>query len=132
MAELVTVYCTLPDDVSKIVRLLERHGLHPVIVDDPDKMSAYRGHEVRIAVPAGERDRAVAVLAEADRAGNARICELTKATNGVILILVAALGFVALIGIFDTQGAWFLGVSVALFAALAVVLIRWAWRKEPR
>jgi hypothetical protein len=131
MAELVTVYCTLPDDVSKIVQLLQSHNLHPVVVDDPDKMGVYRSHEVRIAVPDVERDMATAVLAEAERQGHARLSELAKATKGIVLIMIAALGFVALIGIFDTHGTWFLAVWVVLIVAAAVALIRWAWGKKP-
>lgn len=130
MAELITVYCTLPDDVSKTVQLLGDHDLHPVVVDDPDQMGVYRSHEVRIAVPAAERDRAVAVLAEAEGKGRRRLSELTKATNGIVLIMIAALGFVAMIGIFDTHGAWFFGVWIILIAVLGVLLVRWAWRKR--
>jgi hypothetical protein len=130
MAELVTIYCTLPDDVSKTVQLLESHGLHPVVVDDVDKMGSYRSHEVRIAVPAPERARAAAVLAEAGRQGQARISELAKGTKGIVLIMMAALGFVALIGMFDTHGTWFFAVWIVLIVAVSVALIRWAWGKR--
>jgi hypothetical protein len=132
MAELVTIYCTLPDDVSKTVQLLESHGFHPVVVDDVDKMGGYRSHEIRIAVPAPERDRAVAVLTEADRQGKARIAHLVKGTDGIVLIMMAALGFVALIGMFDTHGTWFFALWAILITAAAVVLIRWAWRKKDK
>ena len=130
MAELITVYCTLPDDVSKTVQLLQDHDLHPVVVDDPDKTGVYRSHEVRIAVPATERDLAVAVLAEAEGKGRGRICQLTKATNGIILIMIAAVGFVALIGMFDTHGAWFFGVWIILIVVVGALLVHWAWRKK--
>ena len=130
MAELVTVYCTLPDDVAKIVQLLESHDLHPVVVDDVDKMGGYRSHEIRIAVPAPERDTAVTVLTEADRRGKARIAELVKGTHGIVLLMIAALGFVGLIGLFDTHGTWLFAIWIVLIAAVAVVLIRWAWGKK--
>ncbi len=130
MAELVTIYCTLPNDVAKTVQLLQNHNLHPVVVDDPDKMGVYRSHEVRIAVPQTESDMAAAILAEAERKNAARLSEVTKATNGIVLIMIAALGFVAMIGIFDTRGAWFLGVWIVLIVVAAAALIRWAWRKK--
>jgi hypothetical protein len=130
MAERTIVYCTLPDDVPKTVQLLESHGLHPVVVDDVDKRGAYRSHEIRIAVPAAERDKAVAVLTEAERQGKAHIAKPVKGTDGIVLIMIAALGFVALIGMFDTHGTWFFALWALLIFIVAVVLIRWAWGKR--
>ncbi len=130
MAELVTVYCTLPDDVSEIVHLLQNHDLHPVVVDDVDKMGGYRSHEVRVAVPAAERDRAVAVLTRAERQGKARIAELVKGTHGIVLLMIAALGFVGLLGLFDTHGTWLFATWIILIAVAGVALIRWAWGKK--
>lgn len=130
MAELVTVYRTLPDDVTKTVRRLQSHNLHPVVVDDPDRMGVYRSHEVRIAVPATERDMAISILADAERKHQTRLSGLTQATDGIVLIMIAALGFVALIGMFDTHGAWFFGMWTALIVTAGVFLLCRAWCKK--
>ena len=66
MAELITVYKALPDEVTKVVQLLQSRNLNPVVIDDIGKMGSYRSHVVRIAVPETERDMAVGILAEAD------------------------------------------------------------------
>ena len=130
MAELTTVYKSRPDDVSKIVQLLQSRDLHPVVVDDAGKMGTYRDHEIRIAVPVTERDLAVQVLAEAERVQQAGVSELVKGTKGVILLLIIVLAFVAIVALLDERGMWFAGVSILLTAVVAFALIRLAWRKK--
>jgi Flp pilus assembly protein TadB len=132
MAELVTVYKSLPGDVSKIVQLLQSHQLHPVVVDDPGKMSSYRSHEVRIAVPVTERDSAVRVLAEADRRSKGRLSGLIKATNRLIMLVIAVMLFVAIVGFFDKGGIWFSAVWILVTVIAGVALIRWAWSGKSR
>jgi hypothetical protein len=130
LAELTTVYKSRPDDVSKIVQLLQSRDLHPVVVDDAGKMGTYRDHEIRIAVPVTERDLAVQALAEAQRVQQVRVSELAKGTKGVILLLIIVLAFVAVVAFLDEGGMWFGGVSILLTAVAAVALIRWAWRRK--
>lgn len=130
MAELITVYKSRPDDVSKIVQLLENRDLHPVVVDDAGKMGTYGDHEIRIAVPITERDLAVQALAEAERLQQTSVSELVRAAKGVVLLLIVVLAFVAIVAFLDEGGMWFAAVSMVLTAVAAVTLIRWAWGKK--
>jgi len=134
MAELVTVYRTLADDVSRVVGYLHSRNLNPVVLDDADKTGAYRGQtqEVRIAVPETQRDMAHAVLAEMDKKDEARLSPAVKVTNVVMLLIIVALAFVTIVGLFDPSGKWLLGVWIVLTALVAVMLVRWAWRKNPK
>lgn len=130
MAELITVYKSRPDDVSKITQLLQSRDLHPVVVDDAGKMGTYRDHEIRVAVPATERDLAVQALTEAERIQQARVSDLVRGTKGVVLLLIVVLAFVAVVAFLDEGGMWFAGVSILLTAVATVALISWAWRKK--
>ena len=134
MAELVTVYRALAGDVSRVVRYLRSRNLSPVVLDDADKMVAYRhdAQEVRIAVPETQQDMARAVLAELDERDAARLSPTVKTAHGVVLLIILALAFVGVVGLLDSGGKWFLGVWVVLTAVVAVALIRRAWCKNPR
>ena len=134
MADLVTVYQARPNEVARIVGLLESRHLHPVVGDDADRMTSYREqtHLIQIAVPATERDMAVGVLAETERGDVARLSHLIKVTNGAVLFVVAALGFVAVVGFLDAGGKWFALTWIVLCLVAAVALIRWAWSRKPQ
>lgn len=134
MAELVTIYKAIPEDVSRIVGLLQSRHLHPVVLDDAGKLGAYRNqtHEIRIAVPETERDMALGILAETEQKDGARLRPLINVTNAIVLLVIAVLGFVAVVGLLDTSGKWFAAVWIVLTAVVAVALIRWAWRKKPK
>lgn len=132
MARLVTVCEARPDDVARIVGLLESRHLHPVVADDVGRMGAYRDqmHTVEIAVPATERDMALGVLAEGERKERARLSHLIKVTDGAVLFVIVVLGFVAVVGVLDADGKWFAATWVVLCVIAAVALIRWAWTRQ--
>jgi len=134
MAELVTVYEARPNDVARIVGLLESRHLHPVVGDDADRMTAYReqSHLIRIAVPTVERDRALGVLADTEHRDEARLSHLITTTNRAVLFVLIALGFVAIVGVIDAEGKWFALTWIILCAVAAVALIRWAWSRKPQ
>ncbi len=104
----------------------------PAVVDDVSKMGAYGRHTVRIAVPPTEHDMAVNILAEFEQREKSRISELIKVTNGIVLIVIALLVLVAVVGIFDKNGKWFLSVWMLIVAFAGAALIRWAWGKKYR
>ena len=134
MARLVTVCEARPDDVARIVGLLESHHLHPLIADDVERMGTYRNQSqtVEIAVPAAERDTALGVLAENERQDRTRLSHLIKVTDGAVLFLVVVLAFVAVVGVLDADGKWFAVTWVILCGAASAALIRWAWtRRRP-
>ena len=133
MAELVTVYEARPNEVARIVGLLESRHLHPVVGDDGDRMTSYReqAHLVRIAVPAVERDMAVGILAESEQHDVARLSHLTNVTNRAVLFVLVALGFVAVVGVLDAEGKWFALTWIVLCLVAAVALFRWAWSRKP-
>jgi hypothetical protein len=130
MSELVVVYKALPDEAQKIVELLESSNLNPVVIDDVEKMGAYRNHEVRIAVPQTERDIAADILAETDRQNQTRLEQNIKISNIVIFFIAVSLGVIAVIGILDTEGRWFIASWLLLTTVVAAALIRWAWFKK--
>jgi len=134
MAELVTVYRALADDVSRVVGYLRSRNLDAVVLDDVGKMVAYRREvqEVRIAVPETQRDMARAVLAEMDKRDEARLSPMVKTANGVVFLIIIVLAFIGVVGLIDRGGKWFVGAWILLTALVAVLLIRWAWRKGPR
>jgi hypothetical protein len=132
MSERITIYKALPNNVSQIMQLLESRHLHPVVVDDVCKMGAYRSHEVRIAVPQTERDMAVNILAEFEQQEKSQISGLVKVTNVVFLIIVSLLALVAVVGIFDKGGKWFLSIWILIVACVGVALIRLTWGKKSR
>ena len=134
MAELVTVYEARPNEVARIVGLLEGRHLHPVVVDDTERMGVYResAHVVRIAVPAVERDMAIGMLADAGQRDRARLAHLVTITDGVVLLVLAVLGFVAVVGFVDADGKWLALTWLVLCALAAVALVRWAWARKPR
>lgn len=133
MAELVTVYEARPNEVARIVGLLEGRHLHPVVVDDTERMGVYRqsAHVVRIAVPAVERDMAIGMLAETERRDRARLTRLVKVTDGVVLLVLAVLGFVAVVGFVDADGRWLALTWLVLALLVAAALLRWAWPRRP-
>jgi len=124
---LTNVYTALPDEAPKVAQLLASRGLHPAVVDDTEKMGTYRSHEVRIAVPAAERDRAIRILADMEQREVKRLSPLLRVTNRIILVLVIALGIVATVGLFDRGGKWFIAACSLLTALAAAFLIRRAW-----
>ncbi len=130
MSELVSVYRTLPENVPKIVKLLESRNLHPVVIDDVGKMGAYRSHQIRIAVPEIERDIAAGILTEAEQHNKTRLFELIKVTNGIILIVIALLVLVVTVGFFDKQGKWFFATWMLIIALASIALIRWTWSSK--
>lgn len=132
MPELVTIYKAHSDNVSQIMQLLESRHLHPIVVDDVSKMGAYRSHEVRIAVPSIEQDMAVNILAEFEQQEKSRISELVNVTNGIFLLVIALLVLVAVVGIFDKNGKWFLSVWILIVACVGAALIWLAWGKKTR
>lgn len=134
MGELVTVYEARPNEVARIVGLLENRHLHPVIGDDAERMTAYREqtHLVQIAVPAVERNMAVGVLADLERREHARLSHLVKVTNGAVLFVLVVLGFVAIVGFVDADGKWFALTWLVLCLIAAVALVRWAWARKPQ
>jgi hypothetical protein len=134
MAELVTVYRALANDVSRVVGYLRSRNLDAVVLDDAGKMAAYRHdvQEVRIAVPETQRDMARAVLAEMDKQDEARLSPTVKTAHGVVLLIIIALALVGVVGLLDRGGKWFVGVWIVLTAVVAVALIRRAWRKNPK
>ena len=133
MAKLVTVHKTVEADAPRIVAYLENRGLHPVVLDDAEKMGAYRSQsrEIRIAVPETERDMAVPILDQMQRQELLRLRPVVKRTNAVVFLILAVLAILALVGFLDTGGWWFFGLSAVLTLVAAVALIRHAWRKEP-
>ena len=134
MAELVTVYRALAGDVPRVVGYLRSRNLDAVVLDDAGKMAAYRHEvqEVRIAVPETQQDMARAVLVEMDKQDEARLSPTVKTARGVMLLITLALALVGVVGLLDPGGKWFVGVWIILTAAVAVALIRRAWRKTPK
>ena len=134
MAELATVYQAHPNDVARIVGLLESRHLHPVVGNDVERMSAYRTQSqfIEIAVPVTERDMAVGILAEVEQHDVVRLSHLVNVTNRAILFVLIALTFVAVVGFLDADGKWFALTWVVLCVVVAVALIRWAWARKPR
>ncbi len=132
MSELITVYKALPDEVTKIVQLLEGRNLNPVVIDDIGKMGSYRGHVVRIAVPETERDMAVGILDEADLQNQANLSPVVKGTNAVIFIVITVLAVLAIVGFADKSGKWFVSLWVLISTVVTIALIHWAWFKKPR
>jgi len=134
MAELVTVYRALAGDVPRVVGYLRSRNLDAVVLDDAGKMAAYRHEvqEVRIAVPETQQDMARAVLVEMDKQDEARLSATVKTARGVMLLITLALALVGVVGLLDPGGKWYVGVWIILTAAVAVALIRRAWRKTPK
>jgi len=133
MANLVTVYQARPNEVARIVGLLEGRHLHPVVGDDPDRMTSYREqtHLIQIAVPAVERDMAIGILAETERHDVARLSHLINFTNRAVLFVLVVLAFVAVVGFLDAEGKWFALTWIILCLIAGVALIRWAWSRRP-
>jgi hypothetical protein len=134
MAKLITVYRALPADVSKVVGHLEERCLHPVVVDEPEPAAAYRrqAHEIRIAVPETESDMAFHILREHQQRDEQRLAPLVRTTNTVVILLVVALALLAVVGLLDARGWWFLGLSILFVIAAGWALVRGAWRRTPR
>jgi hypothetical protein len=132
MEELAIVYRATPADVPRVVGYLESHAVHPIVIDEVEKMGPYRGqtHQIRIAVPETQRDMAIRILARMERQDTLRLFPVIRKARTVVLLLIAALAVLAVVGLLDARGAWFAGIGLLLAAAGAVVLIRWAWRGE--
>lgn len=132
MAELTTVYQAHPNDVARIVGLLESRHLHPVVGDDAEHLSAYRAQSqlIQIAVPVTERDMAVGILAEAEQHDVVRLSHLVNVTNRAVLFVLIALAFVAVVGFLDADGKWFALTWVVLCVVVAIALVRWAWARK--
>lgn len=132
MAELVTVYKAIPAEVPRVVGYLENRCLHPVVLDDPEKMGVYRCQvqEIRIAVPQTERDRAVQILDQRDRQDRLRLFPVVKRANVVVYVLIAALGALAVVGLLDRRGFWFIGFGILLTIVAAFALVRRAWATQ--
>ncbi|MBP7051541.1 MAG: hypothetical protein KBE65_11045 [Phycisphaerae bacterium] len=133
MSELVTVHKAIEADASKVVAYLENRCLHPVVLDDVEKMGPYRSqaHEVRIAVPETERDMAIHILEQMQQQEEARLSPLIKKADAVVVALIAVLGVFAVVGLLDTRGIWSFGLAVLAVVLAALALVRWAWRREP-
>lgn len=133
MAELATVHKAIEADVAKVVAYLENRCLHPVVLDDVEKMGPYRSgaHEIRIAVPETERDMAIHILEQMRQQEVSRLSPLVKKANIVVFALIAVLALLAIVGMLDTRGAWFLGLAALVVIAAAMALIRRAWGRKP-
>lgn len=132
MAEIVTVYKALPDDVPKIVGLLRSRHLNPVVIDDPAKFSSYRRHEVRIGVPASERDRAVDVLRKMEEHPSARVSILSKQARTVVLTMIGVLALGVLIALIDKSCRWLGIYALVVVVSAATYLIWWAFFKRSK
>jgi hypothetical protein len=132
MSELVIVYKVPQENVSEILQLLESRNLHPVVVDDIDKMGFYRSHIVRIAVPQTESDMASGILAEAEQRGKKKISELVKKANAAVIIIIALLLLAAIVGFFDEHGKWFFAVWIFITVFVGAALIRRTWGGKSR
>jgi len=130
MSEKEIVYKSLPDNVLQILQLLENQNLHPEVIDDTGKTGSYRSDYVRIAVPSNERDTALGILTENEQKDEKNISILLKSTNKIILIIIALLAAVAIIGILDQGGKWFVIAWLLLAIFTGAALIRWAWSKK--
>jgi len=133
MAELVTVYRAIPAEVPRVIGYLENRCLHPVVLDDTENVSAYRSHarEIRIAVPQTERDMAVQILDQREQEEKRRLFPVVKRANVVVYVLIAALGALAVVGLLDRRGFWFLGFGILLTIVAAFALVRRAWATQP-
>ena len=127
MSEKEIVYKALPDKVLEIVHLLENHNLHPEVIDDIGKTGSYRIDYVRIAVPSNECDTALSILAENEQKNEKNISILLKSTNKIIFIIIALLAIVAITGILDQGGKWYVIAWLLLTVFTGAVLIKWAW-----
>jgi hypothetical protein len=132
MSELVVVHEVQQENVSKIIQLLENRHLHPVVVDDINKMGFYRSHIIRIAVPETERDMASRILAESEQHSKKQISEIVKKTNAAVIIIIALLLLAAIVGFFDERGKWFFAVWILITVCVGAALIRQAWRGRSR
>ena len=56
-----------------------------------------------------------------------KISILLKSTNKIILIIIALLAIVAITGILDQGGKWYVIAWLLLTAFTGAVLIKWAW-----
>ena len=132
MAELVTVYKAIPAEVPRVIGYLENRCLHPVVLDDAENVSAYRSHahEIRIAVPQTERDMAVQILDQREQEDKLRLFPVVKRANVVVYILIAALGALAIVGLLDRRGFWFIGFGILLTIVAAFALVRRAWATQ--
>ena len=133
MAELVIVHKAIAPKVSQVIACLENHGLHPLVLDNVEKMGPYRGltHEIRIAVPEPEHDLAVRILAQRERRNELCLLPVVRRTNVIVFLLIVALSLLAIVVLFDARGLWFAAIGTLLTVIAAFALIRWAWRKEP-
>ena len=127
MSEKEIVYKALPDKVLEIVHLLENHNLHPEVIDDIGKTGSYRSDYVRIAVPSNECDTALSILAENEQKNEKNISILLKSTNKIMFIIIALLAIVAITGILDQGGKWYVIAWLLLTVFTGAVLIKWAW-----
>ncbi len=130
MSEKEIIYKSLPDKVFEIIQLLENQNLHPEVIDDTGKTGSYRSDYVRIAVPSDERDTALRILAENEQKSEKDISILLKSTNKIVLIIITLLATVAIIGILDRGGKWFIVTWWLLTIFTGAVLIRWAWSNK--
>ena len=127
MSEKEIVYKSLPDKVCEIIQLLENQNLHPEVIDDIGKTGSYRIDYVRIAVPSNECDTALSILAENEQKNEKNISILLKSTNKIIFIIIALLAIVAITGILDQGGKWYVIAWLLLTVFTGAVLIKWAW-----
>ena len=133
MAELVTVHKAMEADVAKVVAYLENRCLHPVVLDDSEKMSPYRrqAHEIRIAVPETERDMAIRILEQMQQQEQVRLSPLVKKANAVVFTLIAVLALLAIVGLLDARGVWFDRLCILAVVLAAPALVRRAWGRRP-
>lgn len=134
MAELVVVYKAIAPEAQKIVALLQRRHLHPVIMDDIGAEGGYRAHDhmIRIGVPATERDMAVAILAEAEQQTEARLAPTLRRMQGAFLLAALVVLFIIFVGVVDKGGKWLAVLTIILCLPVAGLLLRWGWSRKPR
>jgi hypothetical protein len=134
MGELTVVYEAIPANAAEMVAYLESRCLHPVVLDDIEKMGPYRSqtNKVRIAVPQTESDMARHMLAQKQQQDERRLSPVIRQANAAVLLVIAALGLLAAVGLLDSRGWWFGGLSILLAVLAALALLRWAWHGRTR
>ena len=80
----VVVYKSSPEYVDRIVNLLRKNGIDPVILDRPSAISLWvsKGtYRIRIAVPENQKIAALKIIAKEDAISNDRVKQLTRTVN---------------------------------------------------
>jgi len=124
---LTVVYKAQPESVSRVVSVLRKEGLNPVVMDNPSAVSLYAAKgtlRIRIAVPREEVKSARSVLRKWEDSREPKVRHMTGELRtqlfySLLVTAGAAAGFAAL-GILrlDTLG-WLVPVWFASFVLVA-------------